>query len=386
MGLGGKRVNPGKGKGKKPKPILEPEPEPIPEPIPAPLPSFQIVEVPGLLLRHEWPVAEYESDIAFPLVRLEDGKWNTYIHILRANGLHTEFAVIPNQAAANNRLLMTGHDDLWLGSGIPLTVYHYQSGTLVGTTQFDDTARLLSLEIINQKVILVWYRFVEEPDPSIAKVNISYTPVSQSAWQHLTYQVQGLSRNTPMRAAIVKHPIDGRIWVFSVVDGEPAIAAAVFDGNLSLQVIYPQFISHLDGEYEREGEFPYLLAFTDGTRIILAYQAHTYKFFSIDPFCKGAYLVARGIDPNGTKSIVAKLDQWAERVLPFALLRNTAGQFIFAYQQCNPDTFSFGEVYLSQPYQKLGELYRHTCWISQSSKAVVFTDVNQVTKIIRPGD
>jgi hypothetical protein len=94
-----------------------------------------------------------------------------------------------------------------------------------------------------------------------------------------------------------------------------------------------------------EGEFPWLTSVADpsANSIILAYQDITYRYFSIDPFCKGAHVAVVRVNADRTKSLMFVLDKWVERASPFSL-GVVNGQVWLAYGEIDPVNLNWNNL------------------------------------------
>ena len=101
-----------------------------------------------------------------------------------------------------------------------------------------------------------------------------------------------------------------------------------------------------NGRNGPEGELPDLVAIPDAASqtILLAYQNAQYKFFSTDPFVKGAYVTIASIARDGS-TVFAEMSDYVERISGLGLM-SAGGQISLAYRPVNPVDWSTSDIYL----------------------------------------
>jgi hypothetical protein len=246
-------------------------------------------------------------------------------------------------------------NDVWIVSGGgPVYLRHYRlsgsslptSSTMVSEKTFGNSdsraGAITSLKSGN--VAGVWH---QQGALGIHGLGIFRSTPADSV--NTIYPVEMASRSSTQ--AMVQHPADDSIWVFSSADAGAAIHAVHVTEILSgLQVDWKDgsYITDVKyGNYGPDPEAPDIEAAADpatGT-IALAYQSAERKIFSTQPFVAGSHLAVARVKTDASVSFI-NLPVYVERISAIGLtVRN--GETWLAYRPINGD-LTFDTLHISR--------------------------------------
>ena len=184
-------------------------------------------------------------------------------------------------------------------------------------------------------ILLAWYKELFGTTKSYPC--FSYRK-QNGAWVTLETEWDNASEGMPWVSADFAQDSQGTIWYFGQHDSNHNIACIkLHDTGQGVVVdsVNPDFVWNDEPVLGNEAESPYIVAERYGDDIILAYHSSDYKFFSVNPFSKGAKINVTQVSSAGVHSLLYQTPDYAERVTPFAL----AGDSI-VYSPIDPITLA----------------------------------------------
>lgn len=225
---------------------------------------------------------------------------------------------------------LTSPQDLWVFSGGgPVHARHYRltgsslptSAALIGETSFGDTdSRAQDVTVLaSGAVVGVWHQQGQlGPEGQF----VAYRSAA-GGWS--TTQLPYFIPTASSTQAVVQHPVDGSLWVFSNADAWSAIGVAHLTevtGGLRVDWTDGTFLSAADGAYDPDPEMPDVVAVPDpstGT-VAVAYQSAVRQRFTLDGRAmNGSHVAVARVDTAGAKSFLS-LPIYTERSSPLGLV------------------------------------------------------------------
>jgi len=247
--------------------------------------------------------------------------------------------------------------DLWtLSGGGPVYVRRYHlsgsplptSATLVSTTVFGDTdSRAGALTILaSGAVVGVWH---QQAYTGPNGLGIAYW--NGSAWSSQTISTLATKAS---KQAVVQHPGDGSVWVFSDADAYHMISAVHLSeasGGLQQDWVDASYIDVATyGDFGPDPENPDIEAATDPSTntVVLAYEGNHRQTFQTSSGATeiGSYPVVARIPAAGALTFTS-LPIWVERVAPLGVIART-GEVWLAYHPLDTTTLAFANVAASR--------------------------------------
>ena len=313
-------------------------------------------------IRSSSRLSEYNGVSAFPYQGFD---FKYYIHIEDGANIRDEQVALYEGYCQHYRMqvVMLEDDELISFWGIPtIKADHYKilpdrlqllSRQELGdsNTRFMDAVKLQSGKVLVSWHEYVIYEYVIGEEMSPVDIGFAYRR-TDGTWETLPYaRVENHSGIPNTQGVLCQHPADNSVWSFTSSDGNKwvhAIHLSDKKDEISVDWVDSRFTDKSDGDMTREGEFPFLVAIPDPIRnsILLAYQTCDYKFFSIQPFVKGAKICIIEVSKTGGKELFFLHDKWTERLSSFALGLFPSGEFWMAYYPIDPETLSYQDLYL----------------------------------------
>lgn len=281
--------------------------------------------------------------------------WKPYVQVRDTASTASAHIALPESPGPtgswdNAAYAVTPNGELWTLSGVgPVVVRRYQLGTttatLVSATTFgtsDSRAGALTV-LASGAVVGVWH---QQGATGPNGLGIAYW--SGSAWSTQTLDFMPTAAS---KQAIVQHPADGSVWLFSDPDAWHGIGAAhLTETPTGLRVDWtdPSWIDSEQGEVGPDPENPDIQAATDASTgtVVLAYQGNRRQTFLGSPAVTASYPVVARIPAAGAPSFV-QLPVWVERISALGLVARP-GEVWLAYRPVDTSNNTFSKVAVSR--------------------------------------